>query len=611
MNLAYLIDIFRRRWWIVASIILLALLSHGFALKRSQQTLSYTSKAGLFILPTDIRVKLEPQLTTVDSGLPRDNNAKSDRRQALLALVKSPVIAEAVFNRLRDQLSSEISNPGALLSRIKGSVGGEVLLIHATFGESRLAAEVANAWAVAYEAKANAIFGNTVTPDNLDVEVENARVAYEAAQDHYVLFLADSPLLELQRRLDDRNALLDQILADRLNNLDVVRRRMAELDRLLLDARSLNGRLQGMGKPDVSVYLAYLLLQNAALVQEDMIVVDGPPGAEVKLISNNLLDTSLILEPNQIVSLMQDISITDMTEQLDAVIASIEEKRVALGQILAPPEAAQDGGALHDARIVQMESEVRMLQSQVEAETEQEKRLQMELDTAQGTYKVLLNKLEEVRITNTIGEGSIVRFAFPATPESQNHNAEGSLSLAGLVIAAIIGLLTALGVVVLLEFIDDTLRTSEQVEHVLGVLPLATLPRSAPTMQGIPVILNAPITPFAEGVRYLRIRLRSLHPTMSTLLITSALPQDGKSSVAGNLAIAFAVGGQRVVLVDANLRAPVLHQLFGLPNRVGLSSWLEGECDSVDACLHDTSVPHLKVLTAGPSTERYKICRTA
>jgi capsular exopolysaccharide synthesis family protein len=83
-------------------------------------------------------------------------------------------------------------------------------------------------------------------------------------------------------------------------------------------------------------------------------------------------------------------------------------------------------------------------------------------------------------------------------------------------------------------------------------------------------------------------------------IITSALPGEGKSTTAANLALVLADAGKRVILVDADLRDPVLHRLFQLPNSAGLSTLFVTEAVDLDGCLHRTAVDNLCVLTSGP-----------
>lgn len=89
-------------------------------------------------------------------------------------------------------------------------------------------------------------------------------------------------------------------------------------------------------------------------------------------------------------------------------------------------------------------------------------------------------------------------------------------------------------------------------------------------------------------------------PDAQALVVTSPGPAEGKSVIASNLAITLAQAGQRVILVDANLRRPSLHRLFGLPNEKGLTTLLADRSVSIVAVLQDTAVPWLRLLTSGP-----------
>jgi capsular exopolysaccharide synthesis family protein len=85
-----------------------------------------------------------------------------------------------------------------------------------------------------------------------------------------------------------------------------------------------------------------------------------------------------------------------------------------------------------------------------------------------------------------------------------------------------------------------------------------------------------------------------------TLAATSASPLEGKSTTLANLAVVLAQAGQRVILVDADLRRPRVHKIFNVPNQIGLSSALLRSETTVDGCLHETQQPNLSVLTSGP-----------
>jgi non-specific protein-tyrosine kinase len=111
----------------------------------------------------------------------------------------------------------------------------------------------------------------------------------------------------------------------------------------------------------------------------------------------------------------------------------------------------------------------------------------------------------------------------------------------------------------------------------------------------------------AEAFRALRTNIQFASPDkpVHTILATSTSPDDGKSTTVANLAVTFAAAGSPTILVDADLRRPHLHQIFGLPNDAGLTTLIAsmsrgGESAQVELPLQETQVPNLRVLTSGP-----------
>lgn len=115
------------------------------------------------------------------------------------------------------------------------------------------------------------------------------------------------------------------------------------------------------------------------------------------------------------------------------------------------------------------------------------------------------------------------------------------------------------------------------------------------------IVHNDPKSPAAEAFRTLRtnIQFTAFDTSIKRILVTSAGPADGKSTIAMNLAAAIAQTGKGCTLVDCDLRRPVLHKEFGLVNRRGLVNLLLGDASVEDACF-STGIPGLKVVTSGP-----------
>jgi capsular exopolysaccharide synthesis family protein len=121
------------------------------------------------------------------------------------------------------------------------------------------------------------------------------------------------------------------------------------------------------------------------------------------------------------------------------------------------------------------------------------------------------------------------------------------------------------------------------------------------------VAYSEPKSAAAEAYRTLRTNIQFASPDrpVHTVLATSTSPDDGKSTTIANLAITFATSGSNTVLVDADLRRPHLHQIFGLSNDTGLTTWVSevsraANPATVKLPLQETQVPNLRVLTSGP-----------
>ncbi|MFC7533799.1 polysaccharide biosynthesis tyrosine autokinase [Actinoplanes sp. GCM10030250] len=165
------------------------------------------------------------------------------------------------------------------------------------------------------------------------------------------------------------------------------------------------------------------------------------------------------------------------------------------------------------------------------------------------------------------------------------------------------GLLLGAGTALIRARSRGLIRSREDFEQLSGATVLATIGRTRHSpATGLPVMLRNPGSAAAESYRYLRTRLHpSLRTTTTTILVTSPGDRQGRTTVAANLAIALAQAGHSVVLVDADLHHPVLHQTFDVPGEHGLTTLLDGDA-TVSEVLAGTPVPGLRLLPAGHRT---------
>jgi len=215
---------------------------------------------------------------------------------------------------------------------------------------------------------------------------------------------------------------------------------------------------------------------------------------------------------------------------------------------------------------------------------------------------LLDNSIQRLDVSTEVGalNISILDTAVPALKPSHPQKAR-SMS-----VALALGLLVGVGLALLRDWRDQRLRSAQEIYSllglpVLGVVPSIGGPREPPEVRAQIVRTNPDSRP-AEAFRTFRTAIFFGAPKgeATTILITSPAPGEGKSTIVANLGIAIAQTGQRVLVLDADLRRPVQHKIFGVDRKAkGLSLVLAGEMTLEDAVEH-SDVENLDVLTCGP-----------
>lgn len=230
-------------------------------------------------------------------------------------------------------------------------------------------------------------------------------------------------------------------------------------------------------------------------------------------------------------------------------------------------------------------------------------------------YGVLLEQLKEADLRRMMNTNNI-RLVDGATEPKEPIAPRVSVNVG---IALLVGLVLGLGLAILREQLDNTLKTPEDVEHKLGVTFLGLLPeiaedetpgkgrrrtrprRLTTTLAPELLVHERPTSGVAEAARALRTNLMFMNPDQPyrRLLVTSAAPSEGKTTVAVSIAISLAQGGQRVCIIDCDLRRPRLHRIFDRAGDVGLMNAILDEAD-IDDVAKPTIVPNLWCIPCGP-----------
>jgi capsular exopolysaccharide synthesis family protein len=220
--------------------------------------------------------------------------------------------------------------------------------------------------------------------------------------------------------------------------------------------------------------------------------------------------------------------------------------------------------------------------------------LQTKLTTLQGNYAALLANTQQ-GATNTL---TVVEQAeLPTNPIGPNK----SMSI---LLSAAIGFSLAAGAAYLLEYLDDTLKTPEEITKLLGVPVIGLIGETGQSQEGRNGIYVSkhPRSPIAEAYRALRANLEfaGVDRPLKTILTASADTGAGKSSVAANLAVVIAQGEKKVILVDADLRKSSIHTYADLPNEIGLSDLFRNGAD-VSKAVQVWKDQKVSVITGGSS----------
>jgi capsular exopolysaccharide synthesis family protein len=256
-----------------------------------------------------------------------------------------------------------------------------------------------------------------------------------------------------------------------------------------------------------------------------------------------------------------------------------------------------------EKEITSVQDDIARAQSGLSSDPEEAQRQRLETSLAQyrTTLSSLANNYNQIRIAEAQATNNVV-IAKPAiVPLSPVR----PRTMTNVLLAMIVGGMLAVGAAFLVEYLDDSVKSPDDVTRVTGLSTLGAIARlkdAAGTQRQLIswVQTKAPET---EAYRTLRtnIQFSSVDKPIRTLLVTSSGPGEGKSTTAANLAVVMAQTGQKVILVDTDLRRPVVHKTFGVPNNVGITTTLlAGQDVDLSAYLQPTEIENLAVLTSGP-----------
>jgi capsular exopolysaccharide synthesis family protein len=227
--------------------------------------------------------------------------------------------------------------------------------------------------------------------------------------------------------------------------------------------------------------------------------------------------------------------------------------------------------------------------------------LRRDAESNKQIYEALLQRAKETGISGEL-KASNIRIVdeaeIPRWPIKPNSSRNLLLGFLG-------GLVAGVGLAFFMDYIDNRLKNPDELRHYLGVSFLGLVPamRNGDGKDGQPLLLTSKVPHnYAEAIRRIRtaVQFSTADEGCRIVLVTSTQPTEGKTLMAANLAIALAQAGQRVLLIDADMRKPRQHELLNVTQTPGLSNLLVGDAKANDAMRRTTS-KHLWVMPSGPN----------
>lgn len=301
-----------------------------------------------------------------------------------------------------------------------------------------------------------------------------------------------------------------------------------------------------------------------------------------------------------------------LKRQIDVINKTLSDQKRAVVQNIVDEYRAAVAREKYLAQAVEDQKKV---VNEIAEKSIQYNILKREVDTNKQLYEGLLQRLKEAQVSAGL-KASNIRVVDAAEVPKGPAKPRVILNLA---LGVILGLGIGIGLAFFQEYLDNTFKTPEDVEHFLRLPSLGLLPSFSRNGNGeededdklLPISSNgterstiATVQSDAiamEAFRSLRTSiLLSASPVPRLILITSALPSEGKTTTAVSLGMTLASLGSRVVVVDCDMRKPACHLTAGIPNQPGFVKCLTGQIDLAEALISIQGVPNLSLIPCGP-----------
>ncbi|HET9526680.1 MAG TPA: polysaccharide biosynthesis tyrosine autokinase, partial [Pyrinomonadaceae bacterium] len=378
--------------------------------------------------------------------------------------------------------------------------------------------------------------------------------------------------------------------------LNIEAQRLAELSRQVLDAENLRKNAQ-------AVYLS-------AKASKDPFAV---PEVQKSERINSLQDRVSQLEEKKAALEVTYTREWPEVKKLEVTIGRLkDELQKAAADAIIGLQKNYEAAQAHENSVRERYNEQRGTTNQQTRDQIEMTEFMQRLETNKQYLNTLLQKQRELQIAQGDRGNEVSIENYSRVPRSP----VGPPRLRNVMIAFVLSLVAGIGLAFLLDFLDDTVKSLDDVDRYIHLPALALIPsgRGGVRLKGIPqpstgpgestalAMLDDVRSPIAESYRHLRtsLLLSSAGQPPKTILVTSSQPSEGKTTTAINTAFMLAQTGAEVLIIDCDLRRPRLHAQFEVANSKGLTTWLSGERDLDNLLQTCPKTPNLKILTSGP-----------
>ncbi|WP_017653683.1 GumC family protein [Fortiea contorta] len=590
--------VLKRRWVVVSGVFVASVATAGIAASTQKPAYQATGQILVQSNKTSSLTGVGEKIGTLES-LKREGNPLDTQAVVVQSL---PIVQEVINNLRIKGKDGKPLDPNLLTIKVEPIVGTDVLKVSHTSTQPELAAAVVNQLMRAYISKnilnnrAEAIAAG----EFIAKELPRAKLELDRNAEALRRFKSQNQIIDLEeeataavKTITDLN---DQITTARGDLAEVTAQELATRQQVNLDDSQAVEVTSLSQIPGVQEALKELQTVQTKLATQQGLYTPEHPSIESLRNQEAALKALLQQRTTEAVGSRVQVSpgnlqIGELRQKLATEYLELQAKRLGVQRKIDALSIQQ--------KAYQQRADILPFLDKRQGE------LERSLTVSQKNYENLVTRQQEIRVAEqqTVGNARVIQ---PALVPKKPAAATQLLFLAG---GGLVGALLAVAAAFFVDLIDRRLKTVKEAEALFGYTLLGLIPKfetnnllEASTSDRISprvIVAKLPRSVVHEAYQMLQANLKfiSLDRKARTIVVTSSVSGEGKSEVSANLATVMAQAGRRVLLVDADMRQPSQHHLWGLINSIGFSNLIAGENEFSEAVQSVTD--NLFVLTAG------------